>query len=248
MGIEMDMKPKRGDGTISDGSATNTYGMAWDLVRGSFGKLLAVALLTGMVSIPNQIASNVPNVMDQESDAYLVANLIGSLFSLGYSLFVVTPVGLSAAWVYLRAARQEPDYPVGDVFAVFSRNYGSAVLAGFLSGLFVGLGFLLFIIPGIIIGLRLSFVYYLVMDEGMEAMEAIRASWEMTKGHAGTLFVMGLLAIPIYILGLLALIVGVVVSGMIISVAYALYYHTVAMTEGVPGRDGKRKNDQLEYS
>jgi uncharacterized membrane protein len=240
------MKPKR-EIIISDGTATNTYGIGWQILRGSFGKLLAVAILTGMVSLPQQVVTNIPSVMDPNSDAFLVAGLLTSLFSVVYSLAVITPVGMSAAWVYLRAVRQEEDYPVTDVFAVFNRNYGSAVLAGFLVGLFVSLGFLLLIIPGIIIGIRLSFVNYLVLDEGMEAMEAVRASWEMTKGHAGTIFIMGLLSIPIHIAGLLVFIVGVVVSGLLVSVAFALLYHTIATTEGVPGRD-KRKNEQLTYS
>jgi len=45
---------------------------------------------------------------------------------------------------------------------------------------------------------------------------------------------MGLLAIPIVILGLICLFVGVFVSVMWISAAFAVMYHAVEIQDGIP--------------
>ena len=68
------------------------------------------------------------------------------------------------------------------------------------------------------------------------AVEALRESWTMTRGHSLTIFCVGLLAIPIFIAGFLALIVGVFVSAMWVSAVFAVLYHSVC-GEGF-GRDG----------
>jgi hypothetical protein len=45
---------------------------------------------------------------------------------------------------------------------------------------------------------------------------------------------MGLLAIPVVLLGLICLFVGVIVSVMWISAAFAVMYHAVEMKDGIP--------------
>ena len=42
---------------------------------------------------------------------------------------------------------------------------------------------ILFIVPGIIFGCKLAFVSYLVVEQKKEAIEAVKKSWRMTKGH-----------------------------------------------------------------
>ena len=49
----------------------------------------------------------------------------------------------------------------------------------------------------------------------------------MTKGHTLTIFLIGLLAIPIAILGLLMLVVGIIPASMWIEGAFAAIYFTV---------------------
>ena len=75
---------------------------------------------------------------------------------------------------------------------------------------------------------------YLVVDEEMDVMDALRVSWDMTRGYGMQIFLMGLLAIPVVILGLVCLFVGVIVSVMWISAAFAVMYHAVEMKDGIP--------------
>jgi hypothetical protein len=72
----------------------------------------------------------------------------------------------------------------------------------------------------------------------MEALDALKASWAMTKGHGWTIFFMGLLAFFIIIAGLLVLIFGVLISAMWISAAFAILYHSVYLKQGIPATNG----------
>ena len=70
----------------------------------------------------------------------------------------------------------------------------------------------------------------------MKVIEAVKESWRMTDGHAGTVFLIGLLAIPICIAGLICFGVGIILSIMWIRLAFASLYHAVAMSEEVSGQ------------
>jgi len=72
---------------------------------------------------------------------------------------------------------------------------------------------------------------YLVIDKKLEAVEAVKASWKMTDGHAITIFLIGLLAIPIALLGLIALIVGIIPAAIWINAASASMYHSVDLKD-----------------
>ena len=97
--------------------------------------------------------------------------------------------------------------------------------------------------PGIIFACRLAFVPFLVIDRNMEALEALKASWAMTKGHGWTVFFMGLLAVCIVIAGLLVLIFGVLISAMWITAAFAILYHSVYLKQGIPATNGTYVQD-----
>ncbi len=51
-----------------------------------------------------------------------------------------------------------------------------------LAGLATVAGLIVFIIPGIIIGLRLAFVPFIFINEGIRGSAALRRSWELTRG------------------------------------------------------------------
>ena len=114
-----------------------------------------------------------------------------------------------------------------------------------LVGAIVIMGFILLIVPGIVFSIRLAFVPYLVMDKRLEPVAAVEKSWNMTRGHGWALFRMGLLAIPIFCVGLLLLGVGAFFAVIWIYAAIASMYHAVDLEEqtqldmnGGPGTDG----------
>ena len=205
------------NGRITTGTS---YGKGWDIMWKTFIELLVVSLVYGIISIP--VAT-----LKWEVEEFKPILILLVMFGVAYGVLLTGPIGYSVKWVYLKAVRREK-IEIKDMFSVFERNYWNAVLANLAVGVIVGIGVVMLIVPGIIFACRLAFVPYLVIDRNMEAMEALKTSWSMTRGHGWTIFFMGLLAIPVVIAGLIMLFFGVILSSIWISVSFAVIYYMVS--------------------
>lgn len=194
-------------GYISNKDAIDNYSVGWQLLKANFVSLLLVLILSSVVNAPG--------------------NILPEILGFGWQIFIGLPVGVGVSWVFLKAARAQK-FEITDMFEVFKTNYVNAILASLATGFLVLIGLIFLIIPGIYIAIKLSFVTYLVMDKNMDATTAIKTSWNMTKGHELTIFLMLLIAIPVIILGILALFVGIFVSVVLITAATTVLYNSVA--------------------
>ena len=80
----------------------------------------------------------------------------------------------------------------------------------FLISIVTLIGFMLLVIPGIIISLGLSMSYYIFIDEPELTIEEIlKKSWKLTEGNKMEIFELHLRFIPWYLLGILCLFVGI---------------------------------------
>jgi len=73
----------------------------------------------------------------------------------------------------------------------------------------------------------LMFVPYLVIDRGLGPIESMKESWRVTKGNKWQLFLLFLALIGINLLGVAALVVGLLVSVPITMLAAAHAYRTL---------------------
>ena len=112
------------------------------------------------------------------------------------------------------------------MFAFF-KNYSNSIMANLLTSFIIIVGFIFFLIPGIIFSCKLAFVPYLIVDKKMDAVAAVKESWRMTGGYAIKIFLMGLLAFFIAIGGLIALGIGIIISIIWIKLAFAALYYSV---------------------
>lgn len=215
---------------ISNTRAGDNYSKGWRVTFTAFVELIVVTLVYSIIQIPTNMAQIRP-------DAFKWFLVPIALVGIAYGIFIAGPIRMSANWVFLKAVRREK-IEIKDMFSVFERNYWNAVLAGLLKTIIVVFGFFMLIVPGIIFSCRLAFVSYLVIDEKMEAVEALKASWAMTRGHGWTIFGMGLLAILIIIAGLLMLFIGVFISGMWITASFAVLYYSIYRMKGIPATNG----------
>ena len=158
------------------------------------------------------------------SSVYFILGIILSILS---GFFITGPIWMSTNWTFLKAVRKQK-VEIMNIFEVFKRNYLNAVLASVLMSIFLFIGFLLLIIPGIVLAVRFGFVHYLIMDKKMKAWQAIKTSWDMTRSCAWTIFFMAVLCIPIVIVGLLLLIVGIIPAVAWIASSYAVLYNSVS--------------------
>lgn len=98
------------------------------------------------------------------------------------------------------------------------------ILASICYGLAAVGGFILLIIPGIILTIMLGMYAYLIVDKNMGPIESLRASCAITKGARWQLFCFGALLLLVNIGGFLCLIVGLLFTVPATCIASAYVY------------------------
>ena len=204
------------------------YGHGWKQMWKYILELLLIFIVSFLISIPSWGLSNVDE-MEAEGPEVVFLIIVLVVFPLAYTILIQWPIEYGVSFASLKAARGDR-LKVKNMFDVF-HNYLNAVLAHLLTTLIVVVGFLFLIIPGIIFACKFAFVPYLIVDRKMEAVKAVKESWRMTTGHALTIFLMGFLAIFIFIAGVACLIVGIIPAVIWIQLAFASLYHTVSTSE-----------------
>jgi uncharacterized membrane protein len=166
---------------------------------------------------------------------YAISTMLGFLPIIGgiISLFVTGPLWYGVSYAYLRAARGEP-VDINNMFVVF-QNYLNVFLADLLTTIMVVIGFIFLVVPGIYLACKLAFVPYIVVEKKLSAIDAISMSWKMTNGYGWQIFLVGLLAIPVFIAGLICLGIGAVISFMLVSMTLASLYYAVDSRTATPG-------------
>jgi uncharacterized membrane protein len=200
-------------------TASSVYTFGWNRMKKFFLDLFLVTVIFTVVLIPLGMITS----LDGENTP---GGVLLRMFSFAYLILLFFPIDYGAAWVYLKAVRNEK-FDVQDMFSVFE-NYLNVVLAQLLVWAIVGIGLILFVVPGVIFFCRLAFVRYLVMDRKMEPVEAVKESWQMTRGHATQIFFMGLLVLPIFTAGAMCFVVGLVPALMWVRCAFASMYYAVS--------------------
>lgn len=113
-----------------------------------------------------------------------------------------------------------------------TKPYLQFVFVTILMSIIVGVGFILLIIPGIMLAIGLQFATYLVVDKGMGAVEALKESWEITKGMKWKLFGFALVIWLVNIVGLVLFGVGMLVTIPLTMIAMAYVYRTLEKQTG----------------
>jgi uncharacterized membrane protein len=103
-----------------------------------------------------------------------------------------------------------------------------------LLALAVAVGFVLLIVPGIIFGLMFMFATFIVIERELGPIDALSESHRLTRGYKWPLFGFVLLLLLVNVLGLLALIVGLLVSIPVSTLAFVHAYRTLGGRPGLP--------------
>jgi uncharacterized membrane protein len=70
--------------------------------------------------------------------------------------------------------------------------------------------------------------YIIIVDEKLSAVDAMKESARITKGHKGDLFLLMLASIGVALLGVICLFVGIVVAFPVIMLAQVWAYRTLS--------------------
>jgi len=90
------------------------------------------------------------------------------------------------------------------------------------------LGLILFIIPGIYLGIRFVFFEYFIIDKKMGVIKSLKESWRATKGNFWGLFAFSVVALTINILGAFVLLLGLFVTIPITMIAWVFIYRRLS--------------------
>jgi hypothetical protein len=230
----------------------NSFSTGWNVMMDNFLRLFLVIIILAIVAAPFKIFNidltpsgfhgapwNWHSYSGKEWEHFFGLASLGifaaffALIGLLY-MFLVAPVfRYGGKMIFVQAVRQiKPDFEL--LIKGFMENYLNIVLANLLVFALVALGLFALIIPGIIIGCRLAFVAYIVMDKKVDPIEAVEMSWKLTKGHGWKIFFMGFVSIFIFIFGMILLIVGIFPAMIWISGSFASLYESVLREKGTP--------------
>ncbi|MCR9064716.1 MAG: DUF975 family protein [Cytophagales bacterium] len=184
---------------------------AWNIL--DFKKIIFGILATIIVGM----ISGIPNSMDPRFGG-LVSLLTSGAFGVGMAVF------------YLNIARGgEPI--IEQIFDGF-KNYIPALLTSLLMFIIVGIGFVCLIVPGIILGLGLSQTYFILAeDKNIQAVDALKKSWDMMDGYKMKYFLLCLLYFLLILAGLLCFFVGIFVVIPLIQTSNAVFYEKLKAGE-----------------
>ena len=203
-------------------TAGSMYRFAWDRMKKYFLDFFLITIILGFVLLPLLMVWTFDG-------RHTPGGVLLRMFSLAYWLLLWAPIHYGAMFVFYKAVKGDK-FEFKDIFLVFD-NYLNVVLAHILVIGIVAIGVILLIVPGIIFACRLAFVPYLVVENKLEPVEAVKKSWKMTAGFTGTIFLLGLLAVPLVIAGLLCMGVGVIPVIIWVHCAFAAMYFAVSKLE-----------------
>jgi hypothetical protein len=224
----------------------SAYNHGWKALMRYFLEILLIIIVSSILTSPFMILENhETRIFEDSSYIWEDDDVKSELFysspfdnsgnsALGfivflYGILIAGPIQFGVLYACYKAVKNEKPL-IQYLFDPF-KNFWNVVLANILMTAIIGFGFVLLIVPGIVFACRLAFVPYLVVDRKMEAVAAVKESWRMTKPYAWTIFFTGLLTIPVFIIGFIALMIGVIVSIMLINLAFASLYYAVEERE-----------------
>jgi len=230
----------------------NSFSAGWRVMTDNFLRLFLVILILAIVTSPMKMFNFKLDMSDLHNLPWNIGHSFGhslrdlpllgavGFFAIFFGFmamlysFLIKPVfEYGGSMIFVQAVRKtKPDFEY--LIKGFMENYLHIILANLLVFALVVLGLFALIIPGIIIGCRLAFVSYIIMDKKLDPIEAVELSWKLTRGHGWQIFFMGFVSIFIVIFGLCMLIVGIFPAMIWICSSFAALYESVLREKEIP--------------
>ena len=200
---------------------------AWAQLKGNWGHAVLFTLVFFLISA----ASGTFGVISELISAGVISEVVYSLWlELFEYLFVAYPLSYGLSVSFLGYVRTGNDLTIGGMFDAFkaNSNYGRVIGIGILVGAIGLLGFILLIVPGVILAIAVSMSFYILKDNPeLGVIDVIKRSIQMMKGHKMEYFCLWLSFIGWIILGILTLGIGFMWIYPYICTADAHFYEYV---------------------
>ncbi|MGH8526063.1 MAG: hypothetical protein ACREXY_18235 [Gammaproteobacteria bacterium] len=207
----------------------------WDATKANFNSLVVLVIVAGLLTgIPSWIAETLKEPSPGLSFLFRLMGFVMSML-----------LGIGALRVSLRLHDGQP-VSLQDLFIADWPLFWRYILATLLYSLAVGVGLILFVIPGVVLGVRYVLYGYFVLERGARPVEALRQSATATEGVRWEIFLLMLLLLVLNVLGAALLLVGLLFTIPLTYLTGAWVYRR--LTGGTVVQPGHASPDTLDRS
>ncbi|MCB0895079.1 MAG: hypothetical protein H6529_17985 [Nocardioides sp.] len=232
--------PPAPPGGASGYSVGNAFSYGWNKFTANVGQiLLAVVILVGVIIVLQVIGYLIgqavacdPKVEFTDNGiktedcggVFVAQNIVSWLFSLiSWVISMIIGAGIVRAALDITEGRQLEASTI-----LKPHKLGDVIIASVVIGVATFIGFILCVIPGLLVAFFTSYTLYFLMDrQEMKAMDAIRASFDFTKNNAGNVILWFLISLVAWFVGALLCGVGLIVALPVVLIGTAYTYKTL---------------------
>jgi len=208
--------------------------IAWQRFRGAVAPLVGASVL---FLITSGVVTLAPKVMVEPRLSFSLTRPVPPAW-LFLQLSVDSFFNVGLTRMLLVAARGGT--PAFGTLLLGWDRFLAVLASNLLRWVALTVGLVLFVVPGLILAYGLAFTTFFVVDANLGPIEALRASWEATRGQKKELFALSLLSLLVYLAGLAAFGVGLVAAYPVCMLAFAVAFTRVTgrMPVASPGEEG----------
>jgi uncharacterized membrane protein len=218
-------------------SVGDAFSWAWNKFTNNAVPLIVATLVFGLVVIVLQsIISLVSAAVSPTDYSSYSSDASGFAFSYGMSgagsiivsiigWFVSLIVGAALQSAYIGGMldiANGQEVSIGSFFR--PRNIGNVIIAGLIVGIVTTIGFFLCIIPGLIASIMLMFTVVALLDRNLSPVDAVKASFDLSKNNFGSVIIAWLVLIVTFIVGALLCGVGLLVAAPVATLILVYTY------------------------
>ncbi|MCD8495028.1 MAG: DUF975 family protein [Candidatus Pacebacteria bacterium] len=223
-----------------------SYG--WETFKGHWKFLVPLFILLGIAQVLIEFIGGI-------FDSGILASLVSLVIYVVYALLAVGVVNILLHFIYNKAStwtsfNEETRNHAWAVFTEYAHLWWKFILAGLLYMLIVFGGFILLIIPGIYFAITYQYwPYIIIQNPEMGIWQTFKKSARITKNVKWKLLLAGIVFGLVQLLGLLALVVGIIVAYPIALLAGASVYKTLkdqTSEDAVESENSDSTQEELE--
>ena len=212
-------------GGVSAWTASQAISIAWERFKDVWAPLVGATVVLFFLALAmGQVPTALGLFMPDFARSALRVPFAFAWALVQWALGAFLDVGFTRM---LLAAARGGTPALGTLFSGGDR-FLPAFACALLRALAVSAGFVLLILPGVILALGLAFAMFFVIDAGLGPIEAMQASWQVTRGQKPEVFVLVLLALLVSLAGLSMCCVGIVGAYPLCMLAFAVAFTRIS--------------------
>jgi uncharacterized membrane protein len=228
-------------------SVGDAFSWAWNKFSKNAVPLIVATLVYGLVVVVLQTIINLVSAAVSPTDyssyssdeigfsfSYSMTSAGGIIVSIiGWLVSVIVGAALQSAYIggILDIANGQ-QVSIGSFFR--PRNIGNVIIAGLIVGIVTTIGFFLCIIPGLIATIMLMFTVVAVLDRNLSPVDAVKASFDLSKNNFGNVILAWLVLVVTFIVGALLCGVGLLVAAPVATLFLVYTYRIISGGQVAP--------------